>query len=180
MKIFLLLFIATFFTSCDLAVNENACKKPDKYDLANAVIAETAFQLQRDKNLIPFGTGRQIWDQIQMLSLTFICYKEMDIIDARELMMDASKVMSHIINSNEAIRPYLCEYPFNANHLDISIFFRKPNDEYNFGKLSICSMSEGKIRYDVRNSRYDFKTVLYETYEEAVEKLNAIGSQMEV
>jgi len=173
MKAFLLLLIALFFTSCDPPIHKYELQKLDKYDLANAVVAETAFQLKRDKNLIPFGTGRQICDQIQMLALAFIYYKEIEIEEARELLIGAFKVMVHAINSNEEIRPYLCEYPFDRN-LEIRIAFRKPNDEYNFGKLSSCTIIKGKIDYDIRHSRYDFTTVLSETYEEAEKKLKTI------
>jgi hypothetical protein len=174
MKTIILLFTILFLSSCDPSRNKYEFQKPDKHSLANTVMAQTAYQLRRDKNLIPFGTGRRIWDQIQMLSLTFIYYKEMEIEEARALLMDAIQVMTHIINSNEEIRPYLCDYPFGPNNLDIAIFVRKPNDEYNFGKLSICSMKEGKFEYTIRHSRYDFTTVLSETYEEAEQKLKTV------
>ncbi len=174
MKVFLLLFMALFLTSCDPPVNENVLLERDKYDLANKVVSETAFQLQRDMNLIPFGTGRQICDQIQMLSLTFIYYKETEVSEARELVMEAFKVMAHLINSNEKIRSYLCEYPFDRN-LEISIFFKKANGhDRDFGKLSICSIKKGEIEYTIQNSKYNYKTVLTETYEDAEKKFKTI------
>jgi len=169
MKVILLLFIAIVFTACDPSVNEYAFLKPDKYDLANTVVAETSFQLKRDKNLIPFGTGRKICDQIQMLALTFICYKETEIDEARELLLEAFKVMVHVINSNEEIRPYLCQYPFDQN-LEMSIYFRKPNGHRDFGQLGICSIKRGKLEYIIQNSTYNYTTILSETYEEAESK----------
>jgi hypothetical protein len=174
MKLIVLLFITLFLTSCETSVNEYEFLKPNKNSLANQVMAETAYQLKKEKNLIPFGTGARMMNQIEMLSLTFVYYEDIEIEEARKLLMEAIEVMTNVINSNEKIRPYLDQYPFGPSNLKISIFLDKPNLEHEFGKLSSCSMTEGKFEYKVRHSRYDFTTVLSETYEEAEKKLKTV------
>jgi hypothetical protein len=172
---FLLMIICA---SCELPPVDNSPYLPSKQSLANDVRARTAFQLKREKGLIPFGTAGQMMDEIKMLGLSFQYYKEINIEEARELLMKAGSLLIKEINANELIRPYLDNYPFEAKNIEIKIFLFNPNGtQFDLDKLHYATMVKGKLKYVIRSSENNlYKTIYTETYEEAVDKLGVAAS----
>ena len=80
---------------------------PTKQSLSTEVMNKAFAQLKMEKELYPCGIGEGMMNQIRMLALSFNYYKEVDIEQARELLMTAGNVFLNIINSNEQIRPFL-------------------------------------------------------------------------
>ena len=97
-----------------------ACEKPvsyypsEKEYLSNIITKNVATQLKNELGLLPFGSGGQAMDQVKMLALAFLSYKPIDIETGRELLVTTVNEFAAQINTNEAIRPYLNNYPFGA------------------------------------------------------------------
>ena len=111
-------------------------------------------------------------DQIRMLALSFNYYDEIDIDQARELLVVAGTKFLSTINSNEKLRPFLKNTPFTTENIEIRIFVQKPNGkEPDQGKLTVLSMVDGILSYKVDNPETNrFRTILKETFEEAEAK----------
>lgn len=112
-------------------------------------------------------------DDIQMMSMSFFSYQELDLNTARELLIYATNEYLTAINSNVAVRPYLHNYPFTAKNIEVIIFFYKKNGVNVFpGKISIAAANEGKVEYytNCPDSQV-IKSIYEETYEEALQKL---------
>jgi hypothetical protein len=158
------------FSSCsknDTQFNKGPSRKQQ---LANFIRYNVARELERDRNLMPCGFGAVMMDQVRMLGISFDCYNEIDIPQARELLVTASTLFLERINSNEEIRPYLKNYPFVPNNIEVIIFFKKiDGSDLELGELQIASIQDGILCYDVQNLQpHLIQTIHKETFEEAV------------
>lgn len=170
--LFLLLMVA--IVSCDLTNNDNP-SSPDKQILADAVRNQTFKQLKEDLGLHPIGMGGRMMDQIKVLGLNFQYDEEVDIDQARELLMTAGTLLMSNVNINEQIRPYLQNYPFGPNNIRIRIFFGKPKGAMDdIDKLSVATLIDGILEYDINSSETGrLKKIYEELFEEAKDRLKA-------
>lgn len=173
MRIFLILLVMFFIKGCTQNVQNspyNSERTPD------GIMHQVAMQLKREKNLIPCGSGggNGEMNKVRMLYLAFNYYKEMDIEEARTLLIEASNIFLKTINEDAGIQSHLVNYPFQPKNIEMTICFFKPNKkDVNFEKLNIISLRSGKIKYKINNPITKFlETILIETYEEAEEKVN--------
>jgi hypothetical protein len=127
----------------------------------------------RSQELYPFGTAYQMMDQIKMLGIAFNYYKEVDLEEARELLIYAGTTFLDIINSNEEIRKYLDVYPFKPENVDIRIFLQNlDGTEFSPEKLCVITMIDGMLEYDAKNPEtLRLLRVHKETYDKAVKKI---------
>jgi hypothetical protein len=170
----ILLFLLIFITGCDPPRSVDNPHKSSERTLINEVTNQTFIQLKMEKGLYPFGTGEGGGvNQIRMLALSFRYYKEIEIEEARKLLMAAGTLFLKNINSNEQIRPYLKNDPFRPGNIDIAIFVQKPNgSEPDLDKLTLIEMTDGMLKYSIRSSETGRLTkVCKETYAEAEIKL---------
>lgn len=145
-----------------------------KESLANQVTNEAFVQLKKEKKLHPFGMGGQMMDQIKKLTWAFLYYEELNIEDARRLLIESGDVILGIVNRNDEIIPYLQNYPFKPENVQIEIYLKKPDgSDFSHDKLCVITMRRGVLDYSATNPETDrLLTVLEESYEEAVAKLN--------
>ena len=172
MRIIQFLFLGVFITSCNLTNNDRS-SAPDKQTLANEVRNQTFKQLKEILGLRPIGAGARMMDQIKVLGLNFQYDEEVDIDEARELLMTAGTLLMANVNANERIRPYLENYPFKPNNIRIRIFFEKPNaSKDDFDKLSVAVLMDGVLEYRINSSETGrLKTIYEELFEEAKDRL---------
>jgi hypothetical protein len=175
MRVVLILFLMIFITGCDPPYTDTSYL-PTMGTLVNEVTNRTFVQLKMEKGLYPFGVGEGISDQIRMLALSLRYYKEIDIEEARELLMAAGVLFLKNINSNEMIRPYLKNDPFKPENVEIRIFLKKPNgSEPDFNKLKYISITDGTLKYYTNSPETECLIRIYdEKFEEAEAKLGAV------
>jgi hypothetical protein len=173
---FLSLFLMVFIYSCG-SPSADSTYLPDKQSLAIEVRNQTFAQLKVEKELIPCGTGSGMMDQIRMLAMSFNYYKEIDMLQARQLLIDAGTVFLKNINANEQIRPFLQNYPFKPENIQIRIFLYNPNGkEPDFGKLTVISLIDGELRYKIDNPETNsFRVIYRETFDQAQAKLGSLA-----
>jgi hypothetical protein len=173
MKFFLFLFLMVCITSCEPPYIADNSYMPSKGALVNEVTNKTLVQLKKEKELYPFGVGSGMMHQIRMLAIGFRYYKEVDINQARELVIAAGTLYLNTINAKEQIRPFLKTYPFQPENIEIEVYLQKPNGlEPDPEKLTIASMIRGILNYDIMNPETGRLTTIYrETFQEAAAKL---------
>ncbi len=146
--------------------------------IANAITAKTAKKLENEKGLIPVGTGGQMMNDIQMMMIGFNYYHVVDIDTARHLLVDSVEEYLSDINASEEVRPYLHEYPFTAQNVEIDIYFYS-SDRHKVltGEIMIAAAKRGKLTYYIDvPEKYDLKAIHEETYEDALKAVNSTHS----
>ena len=85
-----------------------------------------------------------------------------------EILVYCAEYFLDQINSNEEIRPFLQNYPFRAENIDLSIYvYSKNRKQFDIGQLSSLAVIKGKIVYYYRDSEYTVDSSKREDYEEA-------------
>ena len=147
---------------------------PVNYEkIANKITYYTAQKLRKEKNLFLIGIGGGMMDSIRLMAMKFQYLQEVDLITARQLVTNAAKDYLSAINSSEKIRPYLKNYPFTLENIEITIFFLTPDRNYlAFGEIECVDCTHGVVKYYVRNETDIIgEPFLQETYEEALKSL---------
>jgi hypothetical protein len=116
-----ILLLIVLISSCGQPKLENPTQ-PTKQTLATKVRNQTISQLKMERDLYPCGIGSGMMNQIRMLAISFDYYKEVDIDQARELLMAAGTLFLKTINSNKQIHSFLINCPFKPENIEIAIF----------------------------------------------------------
>ncbi|VHO02455.1 hypothetical protein [Candidatus Rhabdochlamydia sp. T3358] len=146
---------------------------PDYEKIADDITEKTAQKLKGKKNLYLIGTGGRMMNDIQAMHMSFHFYQEVDLKKARELVVYAANEYLLDINNNEEIRPYLHEYPFTAQNVEIHIWIYKP-DRHRLPpeKIYYISAINGVLSYYIRGlEEYSRQAICKETYEEALQSI---------
>ena len=173
MRSVFLSLLVLFTCGCGSQLKDSS-SLPTKQSLVNDVRKKTILQLKVEKELYACGVGSRMMDQIKALALSFNYYKEVDIEEARELLLSAGMVFLDNINSNGQIRSHLSNYPFRPENIQIRIFIKNRSGSLTErDKLAVAAMVDGILEYDISSSETQcLKTIYRETYEEAVLKAN--------
>ncbi len=174
MRYFKLLCLMVLVSSCDPPQEMLTPDAPSKMSLVNEVTNKTIIKLKAENALRACGVGSGMMDQIRMLAISFYYYNEVDINEARNLVVTACLEYLNAINSNKEIRQYLQNYPFEPKNIRIAIYITKPDgSDPDSGNLSIVTLSDGVLYYSVdRPGTMQLNTIFKETFEEAQEKVN--------
>ncbi len=144
---------------------------PDYEKIADKITNRTAEKLKKEKKLILIGIGGRMMDDIQMMAMSFNYYQEVNLEQARELLICAINEYLSDINNNQYIRPYLHEYPFTSKNVEIMIFVYGPDRlELPAQKIYCITSRNGVIRYYTRSDRDH--PVCQETYAEALSEVS--------
>lgn len=158
--------------------SKNKQKRPYDYvDMAYDTKSEVDLRISKQYGYSLFGSGGSMYDCVREISTSFNArVKEpLTVEEARKLILPIAIEYLKAFNSNEEIRPYLLNYPFNSKNLHIAVFFNDLQGyEYWYPDLSVVSVSHGNILYygfnkstDTNSDKWEYK----ETFEEGVERL---------
>lgn len=140
---------------------------PDYEKIADKITDRTAKKLKEEKKLILIGTGGRMMDDIQMMAMSFNYYHEVNLEQARELIVYSINQYLSDINNNQEIRSYLHEYPFSSKNVEIMIFIYGPDRlELSPEKIYCIAYRKGIIKYYTRSDRDH--PICKETYDEAL------------
>ncbi|MFA6118867.1 MAG: hypothetical protein WC688_03015 [Parachlamydiales bacterium] len=141
-------------------------------NIEQKLLLKTTNQLEKEKQVKFSGFGGSSDNGLTMLSLSFETDKDYDIPTGRELIVYCAEEFLKNINSDEKIRPYLQNYPFDSKNIKVSIYPQNKNNLRN--KLEIISFSHGKIKYYNYDENKNLKIIYEENYEDA---LNIVQKQ---
>jgi hypothetical protein len=119
--------------------------------------------------LVALGYERSTSSKLQSFVLRFTALNHVNVDEARELLISSCEQLLVQINANEKVKPWLADYPYTGNNLDVILSFNE--DEY-FKRVSppyIASISalNGRLFYATYENG-KFTNVHKETYEEAL------------
>lgn len=136
-------------------------------------------EIKKKYDLTVCGTGAAMPDDIKELKLCFEkegCYS---INEVRELYVKVADGFIDLINDDTAIRPYLHEYPFTENNIELGIIFEDEMGHFvNSNYVASVDVINGKIYfkyYDSKEGR--LKNITVEPYQEAREKVYSQQNQ---
>jgi len=141
--------------------------------IADRITAKTAKRIEEKTHLYLAGTGGRMMDDIKEMDMGFDYYGEVDLAEARRMLVYVIDEYLAAINSSQEIRPYLHEYPFNAKNVGIRIWFYNP-DRSNLArdKIYYISAINGILNYYIEGKKeFTREAICTETYEEALERL---------
>jgi hypothetical protein len=173
------LIAAIFLCGCVENKLDIDCKKNIKSRLVNEIGNRVFIRLKEDKNLHLCECGGRMMDQITLLHLGFDYFKQINIEEARELLVKASVLFLKIINEDEQIRPFLKNFPFLSTNIEIRIFLHTSyNSQLDSKQLCVITLLNGYLHYKIHNPETSLLTTIYtETFEEAIEKLAIVNSE---
>ena len=141
-------------------------------EMAKQITTETAKKIYSKYKIDPIGSGGSMMDDVKVLALSFNCYDILSIESSRELVVNCVEQYLVTVNNNKEIRPYLHNYPFTEQNIDLTIFFYQGADFKDAipGQVSCASALNGKIFYHTKDpeDEYKLETLHQETYEEAL------------
>jgi len=170
MKCFFNLSLVLLIISLAFGCNSMTCKLSEDEKIVNQITQETAKKLKEKKNLILIGTGGQMMHEIEMLAMSFNYYHEVNLEQARELLIYAINEYISDINNNQDVRPYLHEYPFTSKNAEIRIFIYGPDrNKLPSDKIGYISSIDGVLEY--YTGADDDHPICRETYTEALSEI---------
>jgi hypothetical protein len=138
-----------------LGIGVNVYSKEAKKDnvdyevFVDDIVRSFAKEMKKESGLVCIGDGGRMPYNVETIAVKFIAYQKASIDEARALEVKSTERLLQMINKHEKIRPYLKEYPFVSNRINVSISFYKPDNEYFLdGSVAIVSQVKGIIYYD--------------------------------
>lgn len=160
-----------------------ACTPPKQHRKNSTFKSQLVFEISRDvftqllveKGLHPCGWGGRIHDKIEMIHWCLDYYKEIDIEEARELLISTGKQFLQTFNADERICPYFNVYPFTQENIELEIFLHAPDgSKLEPEKIQVITLRQGKLTYKNRQTETGHSRIAFvETYEEAEAQLKA-------
>ena len=174
--LFKILFICILLSSCNFFNTPEFDKgrhvRDENYEtIANRITKQVALRLRQEKNLQCAGAGGGMMSNIRMMAISFDFIYEVNLTEARQLLVYATTEYLNAINTNKEIRPYLQNYPFRVNNIEVMIFIQKPDGQnVSPGKIVSISSINSILSYDLlcEPENYINKELCRETYEEAL------------
>ena len=84
-------------------------------------------EIKKKRDLDCVGYGGAFYTNVKKINLTFYTKKTITLPEARRIFVEMNEDLIARYNSNEAIRPYLDNYPFTLKNVKISLLFGKIN-----------------------------------------------------
>ena len=175
MKFLLLLLMLFLASSCDKTSAEVRRQTNEKQYAINVVTQKVANQLKNTTELAPCGFGSQAMHRVAKLCLSFFYYKSTNVEGGRRLLITAVDEFVASVNSDEQIRPYLKNYPFEPKNIEIRIFLRNSKgQDPPLGELYDVTAINGIFLYKIIDPEGRLVDLYKETYDEAL--LRAAGN----
>lgn len=164
------LFFAVFIT---FFVSLFSCT-PKSYT-SHAYRLINKFSENVDDGLQPFGVGGHFFEKINEFSLDYTAYKnEMDIEEARKILVHSAELLFCIVNEDEDVRPFLRYYPYTEKHFYLSLTFRDTKfDLIPLPNIGRVSLAKSEILYS-NGGGLAYELIFKEPYSDAYEKVYGI------
>ena len=171
--------LSSLLSSCDFISTDKILKKNYVHDedyekIADRVTREVARKLKKEKGLHCAGKGGGMMSDIQEMALSFQFFHEVDLTEARELLVYATTEYLNAINGSKEVRPYLHNYPFKVENIEIMIWIKKSDGrDVASNQIAFLSTVKGILSYALPRERgvLSRKILHEETYEEALKIL---------
>lgn len=148
------------------------CYIPARYvELAEKITNDVADVLSKRHKMTNIGKGGGLANCVNTLSLSFQIKVTLTKEQLREKLIDCEEEFLKAINANEEIRPYLKNYPFRTNEIDITIYVvdncgREVYDPH----IGVAFVKGDKIIYKTTDpeNTFRYKSEFVENYNDAL------------
>jgi hypothetical protein len=138
----------------------------------NELLAKAAKQLAKKHGMRVSGEGAGMPSRvINLLILSFRINGSLTQDEARKLLVECVEEFLQIANSDEKIRPYMKNFPFTSENIDLAIFIYDKNGKDVFHpNLEVVALEYGKLVYRTidKENRFTYKSKFSESYQEAL------------
>ncbi len=167
------IFLVLILTSC--CTFGPSRPVPEYISKADAIRSSVSERLARKYNMCIVGTIDGMMYNVNKLGVMFHIYRPLTLEEAREIYVDCVLEFLNEINNNEEIRPYLVNYPFTLQNVDISIASRTSiyTDYYDPFIYYVMNIKD-KVYYVTKppENKFDRKEHI-ETFDEALSIVQA-------
>jgi hypothetical protein len=153
-------------------------RKKNYIDVAVEIRNKVGKELAKKHRMDVIAMGGAMMDQVSEIALSFQMYRLLTQDEARTIMVDCSEAILKAFNENEAIRPYLSNYPFTPSNLDVTIYIFDPtrHDVY-YPDFCIVSVdSEDFVSFKRENPQGKRYPPIMEPYQEALLKVKQMDT----
>lgn len=180
MKILITLFICflPFFLASCKESQKQRYERPPSVRAVHALIGKIAkkltekysdYKLRATSDTIAMPGGI-----VKCLGINFQIRGPLSKEEIRKVLIALAHDFNKIVNEDEGVRPYLKEYPFPIERVEISLFLRtSTNGDIDDPEIGIAGIINGEIDYMTQDHSKipSFKTEIVETYAEALKAL---------
>ncbi|MBS4169981.1 hypothetical protein [Neochlamydia sp. AcF95] len=149
-KIYMPIFIILLFmlSGCALSLL-NSYQEPEQAKFVGEILDKASKKLRSKYDMRAIGTGIGMPDGVvTMLALSFEKTGPLTKEEGRRIIVDCVQEMLQIINTHEKIRPYLKNYPFTPNNIEIAIFLNgPPSHPIYYPDFDVISSTNEQINY---------------------------------
>ena len=136
------------------SVDAKEVKSPEYLKYVDEIVNDFVKDMEEKHELHCYGSGGSMPHDVEEISVLFTSYRKSPIEEARKVEVSAIKELLHRINTHEKIRPFLREYPFNADRIDVSIAFQTTSYDYPLdGTVAFVYLAKNKIFYKAAEMR---------------------------
>jgi hypothetical protein len=143
-------YVALLILMLCIGVRLNAKEsEPPKYvSYVREIVKAFSLEMEKDYGLICMGSGGSMPKDVETIEVPFIAFRTAHIDEVRVIEVTAVQKLLNLINSHDKIRPFLREYPFKHNRVDVSISFRTSEDERPLdGSVALVFLARDQIFY---------------------------------
>lgn len=165
-----LLGLSFILSVISVSAKESECKYST---YVNQIIKSFAKSMQKELNLICVGSGGQMPRDVEIITVMFMFNRSVSVDEARNLEVLATNEFLEKINNHQEVRPFLREFPFKSDRVDVSISFIDDNTDDYFDGVACANLVKGSIiYYRFDKEANDLIEIAIEPYEEALKKFN--------
>jgi len=139
--------------------------------IAREIRAKVAKKLVKKHEMECVGVGGGMMGSVYMIGLSFQIHRPIDRNEARERIIDCVEELLTAVNQNDEIRPFLKNYPFTTDNVQVAIFIKDKNrrDLYDPNISVVSVFKSQEISYcTTEPDKMKYKTQIREPYQEAL------------
>ncbi|MBA3722575.1 MAG: hypothetical protein H0W88_09265 [Parachlamydiaceae bacterium] len=147
-------------------------KKKNHTQIADQITNKVAPYLAKKHNMEWIGKGGGMMGCVYMMSLSYKIYQPLDQENARRILVDCTEVFLKAINQDEEIRPYLKNYPFTIENVEITLFSSYPNGQNAYDPyVAVATTENHNVVFYTKspNKKYGYNSEYEEPYAKALE-----------
>jgi hypothetical protein len=153
-----------------MTMNSDQHVSPEYVELAGKLRADVGKKLAKKYSMHICGITGGLFERVNRLGLSFDIVGPLSKGRLREILIDCAEEFLSDVNADLKIRPYLKNYPFTQNEIEIRLFIQDKNGYDVFDpNISVASARDGYLYYHIAEDKIaPYKSTEEEPYEEAL------------
>ena len=143
-----------FFLISGIHLNAKEIHSNEYCRYVNEITKSFAKEMENDFDLFCIGSGGRMPHDVEKIEVLFVAHRKTTLEEARKMEVKGVQNLLKKINTHEKIRPYLREYPFKSDRVDVSISFQTKEDYHiTDGSVTLVYLVKNKVIYRAAEMR---------------------------